>query len=239
MKNSKYSIWFGLKRFFAAFIDVCLTLILTLFVYFIVVEPIFERTTEINQYREQYNEKYEEYGVMIWSEEWQSYVNNPDATEEQKEAFNNDPIVKELYEKINSIVYREFTVSCTISTALIFILVPMISKKGTTVGKKALGLIVVSTKKEELKKTQVLVREISFILIELVGGLITYGIIPLVSLILIIINKKSLHDYLSKTNVKRILNSTSDIVSEEDDEYYKMIAKEQARDLRVGGKKND
>ena len=115
----------------------------------------------------------------------------------------------------------------------------MISKKGTTVGKKALGLIVVSTKKEELKKTQVLVREISFILIELVGGLITYGIIPLVSLILIIINKKSLHDYLSKTNVKRILNSTSDIVSEEDDEYYKMIAKEQARDLRVGGKKND
>ena len=71
------------------------------------------------------------------------------------------------------------------------------------------------------------------------GGLITYGIIPLISLILVMISKKSLHDYLPKTHVHRIKNSASDIVREEDDEYYKMIAKEQGRDLRVGGRKND
>ena len=45
---------------------------------------------------------------------------------------------------------------------------------------------------------------------------------------------KSIHDLIAKTNVIHI-NSKYDIVSEEDDEYYKRIAKENARDLTVKG----
>ena len=66
--------------------------------------------------------------------------------------------------------------------------------------------------------------------------MISNGLFIIGSLVVSIINKdgKSIHDLIAKTNVIS-LNNKYDIVSEEDDEYYKRIAKENARDLTVKG----
>ena len=66
--------------------------------------------------------------------------------------------------------------------------------------------------------------------------MVASGLFIIASLAVSIINKegKSIHDLVAKTNVIA-LNSKYDIVSEDDDEYYKRIAKENARDLRIKG----
>ena len=73
-------------------------------------------------------------------------------------------------------------------------------------------------------------------MINIIGGMISNGLFIIASLAVSIINKegKSIHDLVAKTNVIA-LNSKYDIVSEDDDEYYKRIAKENARDLTVKG----
>lgn len=238
--ENKGSLLFSIKRTVAALIDVTLMLIATLFIYFSIVDPIFEKTTDIIATKEEYYQKGEDYNVLIWSEKDFEYIENENATKEEIEAFNNDPIVLELYNKINTTVYQEIILSTTISIAIIYILFPMIPKHGCTLGKKAFGLIVISKNKDSLKKRQVLIREVSFIIIVLIGGVLTYGILPLISLALINFSKKrfSLHDYLSKTTVVMIDKKTKEIIiSEDEDEYYRQIAKEEARDLRLGGKK--
>ena len=80
------------------------------------------------------------------------------------------------------------------------------------------------------------IRGISYFLINIIGGMISNGLFIMGSLVVSIVNKdgKSIHDLIAKTNVIS-LNNKYDIVSEEDDEYYKRIAKENARDLTVKG----
>ena len=230
-----------LKRTIAALIDITFAAILSLFIFFLFIHPIIEKTTDLVKLQEEYISKGEEYNVMVWNELISDYEENKDASKEQIAAFNNDPIVKELSIKITNIQNSEIIISFSISLASIYILMPLISRHGCTFGKKALGLNVISRKDEELKKSQVLLRESSFIIIEIIGGIISYGIIPFVSLALIIFSKKkiSLHDYLSKTDVIFVPHQKIEVNKDEDDEYYDKIALEESRDLRLGGKKHD
>jgi len=230
-----------LKRTIAALIDITFAAILSLFIFFLFIHPIIEKTTDLVKLQEEYISKGEEYNVMVWNELISDYEENKDATKDQISAFNNDPTVKELMSKISSIQNSELIISFSFSLALIYILLPLISRHGCTIGKKALGLHVISRNENKLKKSQVFFREISFIIIEIIGGIITYGIIPLVSLALIVFskNKLSLHDYFSKTDVVITNIKKIEVNKDEDDEYYDNIALEEARDLRLGGKKND
>ena len=240
MKN-KNSILFAFKRVIAALMDVSIFLIATMFIVLLVGEPIVEHTTDIVKIREEYSSLAEEYQVRIWNEEMGMYVDNPNISEEVLKAFNENPRVKELEEMNTEIVMNEVLISLTISSALIYVLIPILMKSNHSLGKKAMNLKVVSSKKCELQKHQLAIRGVSFIVIELFFGLISYGIIPLISLAMIMFtkNNQSIHDYLSKTKVVRATAGKEDIVSEEDDEYYKMIAKENARDLTIGGRNND
>ena len=240
MKNDKKQIL--IRRIVASLLDVTLTFIASLFIYFIIVAPISEKTTDILVLQEKYNEKYEEYGIKIWNELENRYIDNKDAKEEDIKAFKEDKEVIELENKIATISNIETISSITLSLAIFYIVLPLISKNGKTIGKKALGLKIESLNNEPLKKTQVIIRGLSFVIIEFSLGLLTYGIIPLISLCLVIFSKKeiSIHDRFSKTNVTLVpIYKKESIVKEEDDEYYDQIALEERRDLRVGGRKND
>lgn len=240
MKNDKKQIL--IRRIVASLLDVTLTFIASLFIYFIIVAPISEKTTNILVLQEKYNEKYEEYGIKIWNELENRYIDNKDAKEEDIKAFKEDKEVIELENKIATISNIETISSITLSLAIFYIVLPLISKNGKTIGKKALGLKIESLNNEPLKKTQVIIRGLSFVIIEFSLGLLTYGIIPLISLYLVIFSKKeiSIHDRFSKTNVTLVpIYKKESIVKEEDDEYYDQIALEERRDLRVGGRKND
>lgn len=240
MKNDKKQIL--IRRIVASLLDVTLTFIASLFIYFIIVAPISEKTTDILVLQEKYNEKYEEYGIKIWNELENRYIDNKDAKEEDIKAFKEDKEVIELENKIATISNIETISSITLSLAIFYIVLPLISKNGKTIGKKALGLKIESLNNEPLKKTQVIIRGLSFVIIEFSLGLLTYGIIPLISLYLVIFSKKeiSIHDRFSKTNVTLVpIYKKESIVKEEDDEYYDQIALEERRDLRVGGRKND
>ena len=91
-------------------------------------------------------------------------------------------------------------------------------------------------KGNNINKKTIVVRGATYFLINIIGGIISQGIFIGISLLVSIINTegRSIHDLISKTKVIA-LNSKYDIVKEEDDEYYKMIAKENARDLTVKG----
>ena len=94
--------------------------------------------------------------------------------------------------------------------------------------------------KKWINKKQLIIRQVSFIGIELILGLFTYGMLPLISLAMIMFSEKglSIHDYLSKTKVMGKIKE--EIVNEEDDEYYKLILEEEPpRDLRVRRNEND
>ena len=201
MKNDKKQIL--IRRIVASLLDVTLTFIASLFIYFIIVAPISEKTTDILVLQEKYNEKYEEYGIKIWNELENRYIDNKDAKEEDIKAFKEDKEVIELENKIATISNIETISSITLSLAIFYIALPLISKNGKTIGKKALGLKIESLNNEPLKKTQVIIRGLSFVIIEFSLGLLTYGIIPLISLCLVIFSKKeiSIHDRFSKTNV--------------------------------------
>ena len=99
-----------------------------------------------------------------------------------------------------------------------------------------MNLAIVDDYKKYVSKKKRIIRGFSYFLINIIGGMISNGLFILFSLVVSIINKdgKSIHDLIAKTNVIHI-NSKYDIVSEEDDEYYKRIAKENARDLTVKG----
>lgn len=240
MKN-KSAILFAFKRVVAALLDVSMFLIITMFSVLLIAEPIIEKTTDIIQIREEYTKLAENYNVRIWNEEMGMYIDNPDVTEEELNAFNNDERVLALEEENSSIVMLEVMISLSVAAVIVYLVIPLMSKNNQTLGKKAMGLIVVSSKKGDLKKVNVAIRGVSFVIIELFIGLISYGIVPLISLALIMFSnkKQSLHDFISSTKVIKGSAGKEDIVNEEDDEYYTMIAKENARDLTVGGKKND
>ena len=239
MKNNKKELI--IKRLIASLLDVTLVFIASLFIFFMAVGPISEKTTGILELQEKLELKYEEYGIKIWNELEKKYEDNENVTKEDLELFNKDNEVIELTRKIDNISFGETAISMTLSISIFYILLPLISKNGKTIGKKALGIKVISQNREPLKKSQIAIREISFAIIEFSGGIITYGIIPLISLGLVIFskNKTSIHDRIAKTDVDIVPIGKKHIVNEEDDEYYNQIALEEARDLRVGGRKND
>lgn len=238
MKNK---IVFLVKRTISALIDISLLLITTMFLVIYIAEPIAEKAIGISAIREEYSNLCVEYNIKYWDESQKMYLDNLEATDEEKAAFDNDERVNVLEQKIASTMMVEIVSSISVGALLFYIVIPLVSKRGNTLGKKALGLAVINRDGNKLTKLQLGIRGVGFIVIELIIGLMTYGLAPLISLAMVMFGKNgiSLHDYLAGTTVSNKSVTELDIVNEEDDEYYKKIAEEEARDLRVGGKKND
>lgn len=234
MKKDK--IFLILKRIFAAIIDIGIIFMASMMMVIYIGEPIAEVTINISEVRKEFEQKCLEYEIHYYNEETKQYLENPDVTEEQMIAFNNDERVKELSQIQSGAAVIELYGSASLASIIFYVIIPLTNNRGSTLGKKFMTLAVVDDKKEYVSKKKRAIRGISYFLINIIGGMISNGLFIMGSLVVSIVNKdgKSIHDLIAKTNVIS-LNNKYDIVSEEDDEYYKRIAKENARDLTVKG----
>ena len=234
MKKDK--IFLILRRIFAAIIDIGIIFMASMMMVIYIGEPIAEVTINISEVRKEYEQKCLEYEIHYYNEETKQYLENPDVTEEQMIAFNNDERVKELSQIQSGAAVIELYGSASLASIIFYVIIPLTNNRGSTLGKKFMTLAVVDDKKEYVSKKKRALRGISYFLINIIGGMISNGLFIMGSLVVSIVNKdgKSIHDLIAKTNVIS-LNNKYDIVSEEDDEYYKRIAKENARDLTVKG----
>lgn len=234
MKKGK--IFLILKRIFAAIIDIGIIFMASMMMVIYIGEPIAEVTINISEVRKEFEQKCLEYEIHYYNEETKQYLENPDVTEEQMIAFNNDERVKELSQIQSGAAVIELYGSASLASIIFYVIIPLTNNRGSTLGKKFMTLAVVDDKKEYVSKKKRVIRGISYFLINIIGGMISNGLFIMGSLVVSIVNKdgKSIHDLIAKTNVISLKNKY-DIVSEEDDEYYKRIAKENARDLTVKG----
>ena len=221
---------------FAAIIDIGIIFMASMMLVIYVAEPIADMTINISEVRKEYEEKCLEYEIHYYDEESKQYLENPDVTEEQMNAFNSDQKVMELSQLQNGLAVIELYGSASLASIIFYIIIPLTNNRGATLGKRFMTLAVVDDNKEYVSKKKRILRGTSYFLINIIGGMISNGLFIIASLAVSIINKdgKSIHDLIAKTNVIN-MNSKYDIVSEEDDEYYKRIAKENARDLTVKG----
>ena len=234
MKKDK--IFLILRRMLAAIIDIGIIFMASMMLVIYVAEPIAEMTINISEIRKEYEEKCLEYEIHYYDEESKQYLENPDVTEEQMSAFNSDQRVMELSQIQSGLAVIELYGSASLASIIFYIIIPLTNNRGSTLGKRFMTLAVVDDNKEYVSKKKRILRGTSYFLINIIGGMISNGLFIMGSLIVSIINKdgKSIHDLIAKTNVIH-MNNKYDIVSEEDDEYYKRIAKENARDLTVKG----
>jgi hypothetical protein len=232
----KDSIFLIIKRIFTAIIDIGIVFMASMMLMIFIAEPVAEVTINISEVRKEYEQKCLEYEIHYYDEVTKQYKENENITEEQKNAFENDERVKELTKIQNNTVAIELYGSISLASIVFYIIIPLTNNRGSTLGKKFMNLAVVDSKKEYVSKKVLVIRGASYFLINIIGGIISNGLFIVASLLVCIINKdgKSIHDLIAKTNIIA-LNSKYDIVSEEDDEYYKRIAKENARDLTVKG----
>ena len=233
---NKNKIFLILKRLVVAFVDIGIVAMASLMMMVFIAEPLAEVCVNISEVRKEYEQKCLDYEIHFYDEEKKQYLVNENATEEQKLAFESDERVIELTKIQNGTTFVELYGSVSLASVVLYVLIPLFDKRGATLAKKYMNLKVVDLKGNNVSKKMIVIRGTSYFLINVIGGIISQGIFIGISLLVSILNSegRSIHDLISKTKVIA-LNSKYDIVKEEDDEYYKMIAKENARDLRVKG----
>lgn len=119
--------------------------------------------------------------------------------------LQNDQELATCFGKLN--FYSQISnFTSVISAALIvYLLFPFVFKNGQTLGKKFLKLYVVDADKDDraLSKGRLLLRQSSFIVVEIVLSQFTYYIPLVISLIVMLVskNKVALHDLIARTVV--------------------------------------
>ena len=97
-----------------------------------------------------------------------------------------------------------YLISFVLGGAIVYFVVPLILKNGRTFSKKLLQLQVVSINEDyHLRPVKLVCRSLILLFIEMILGILTFGILPLVSFISVIMSKKSLslHDFIVGTVV--------------------------------------
>lgn len=138
--------------------------------------------------------------------------------------LQNDQELATCFGKLN--FYSQISnFTSVISAALIvYLLFPFVFKNGQTLGKKFLKLYVVDADKDDraLSKGRLLLRQSSFIVVEIVLSQFTYYIPLVISLIVMLVskNKVALHDLIARTVVLDDQSKESD--SQEIDKRIKV-----------------
>lgn len=90
----------------------------------------------------------------------------------------------------------------TISSIILYLIIPLCMKNGETIGKKLFSIGLASAKDGfKVKKTQIIIRFLVFFLLEIILSIFTLGIPLIVSFSMLAFNKNgySLHDYFAAT----------------------------------------
>ena len=127
----------------------------------------------------------------------------------ESEKFKNykDGYIYNLGDELNTIDIIKAYSSYFVSLVIFYLLIPMLSKKRQTLGKRILNLEVIDVKTEQnASKMQILIRFAAITLIEFFLSMILSGLLYLpllVSIIMMVItlNQSTIHDYISGTRV--------------------------------------
>lgn len=127
----------------------------------------------------------------------------------ESEKFKNykDGYIYNLGDELNTIdIFKAYS-SYFVSLIIFYLLIPMLSKKRQTLGKRILNLEVIDAKTgQNASKMQILIRFAAITLIEFFLSMILSGLLYLpllVSIIMMVItlNQSTIHDYISGTRV--------------------------------------
>ena len=89
-----------------------------------------------------------------------------------------------------------------ISTIILYLIIPLFMKNGETLGKKLFSIGLASAKDGfKVKRSQIIIRFLVFLLLELLLSVFTFGLPLIISFSMLVFNKNgySLHDYLAAT----------------------------------------
>ena len=204
------------RRLFAMMVDLLLMSIISFFLFGLVVHPIVSNIQSYNQVitiykddNQKYNDIQDEYGIFYYDEN-NTRIENKSVSEEIKNCFLNDERIIELSDRIIDeqhqilkYIVLEATLTIFVSSFIVFYIVPLLLRKGRTLGKYILKLYVINYKFEYVKWYALLLRQFLYIIINVILGIFTLGIMPLVSLLICILSKKNqtLYDLAAKTYV--------------------------------------
>lgn len=131
------------------------------------------------------------------------------------EKFKNykDGYIYNLGDELNTIdIFKAYS-SYFVSLIIFYLLIPMLSKKRQTLGKRILNLEVIDAKTgQNASKMQILIRFAAITLIEFFLSMILSGLLYLpllVSIIMMVItlNQSTIHDYISGTRVIEVVDN--------------------------------
>ena len=133
----------------------------------------------------------------------------------ESEKFKNykDGYIYNLGDELNTIDIIKAYSSYFVSLVIFYLLIPMLSKKRQTLGKRILNLEVIDAKtSQNASKMQILIRFAAITLIEFFLSMILSGLLYLpllVSIIMMVItlNQSTIHDYISGTWVIEIVDN--------------------------------
>lgn len=133
----------------------------------------------------------------------------------ESEKFKNykDGYIYNLGDELNTIDIIKAYSSYFVSLVIFYLLIPMLSKKRQTLGKRILNLEVIDAKtSQNASKMQILIRFAAITLIEFFLSMILSGLLYLpllVSIIMMVItlNQSTIHDYISGTRVIEIVDN--------------------------------
>ena len=133
----------------------------------------------------------------------------------ESEKFKNykDGYIYNLGDELNTIDIIKAYSSYFVSLVIFYLLIPMLSKKRQTLGKRILNLEVIDAKTgQNASKMQILIRFAAITLIEFFLSMILSGLLYLpllVSIIMMVItlNQSTIHDYISGTRVIEIVDN--------------------------------
>lgn len=117
--------------------------------------------------------------------------------------FNNyDDVYLNLARSITG--YSIFTIllSLTLSSLILYLIIPLLMKNGETIGKKLFSIGLASARDGfKVRKSQIIIRYLSFYFIEIIVSIIAVGLPLIVSFSMLVFNKKgyTIHDYLAAT----------------------------------------
>ena len=146
-----------------------------------------------------------------------------------QDCLTNSDVIVPLLKLVN-----QFTTWVTISSVVFaclitYLLIPMVTKNGKTVGKMMFHLCLTNQMGFKVKRTQIAVRFLAFVIINLFLGRMTIMMLPLVSFAVMIFTKKnmSLHDYCSATIV---IDERSSFIFNNKNEFLEAVRKEEESD---------
>lgn len=208
---------FLFQRILSVFCDVAFAIIMTLVFAKIVVAPVLNSITHLPTHIENYRSLTKEfdalqdqYGLYVYDED-KNRIENKEVTEEQKEIFLKDERVIEikalapsLQDEIRKDTLLEMVTSFYVSAAFTYLVVPFaFRKKKSTIGKKIFHFVQVNENETLLTNGQYFLKNLFIFFVHYILGLLSFGVILLVELIFVCVDKKhqTLVDKITKSHL--------------------------------------